>query len=497
MSTIVCAISGNAAEEPVFAPKTGHVYEKRLITKQIESSGKCPVTKEELTKDDLVDVKANKAVRPRPASATSIPGMLSLLQSEWDALMSETYELKTHLDTTRKQLSHALYQHDAACRVIARLLRERDASRAQVSHLQEQLANSTPSAGGASAQDGETGLTADMIKRMEECAQSLSKTRKNRNFPDLAPVADVKAYECTGSHPIHQSTAPGILCVDIHKNDSNRVVTGGVDSQVILFDAQSQKLAQKLLGHSKKVTDVMFHSGKDVVVSASQDATAKIWTCSGSDWKSPYTCAYTIKKHQAEVSSLSIHPLGEFLLTASLDKSWAIHDFNTGRCVRHVKDLGTGYPCMKFHPDGLILAGGTEDKTVAVWDIKEQTTVATLTGHEGAVECLTFSGNGYYLASGSRDGTVKLWDLRKPLNIQTLKVSDGPVHSIEFDSTGSYLAVGASSLEVYNFATKSSLTETVSLKDHTAGVMGVSWSAHARTLASVSMDRTLKLYTKK
>merc|ERR1719296_680123 len=118
MSTIVCAISGQPPEEPVFSPTTGHVYEKRLIMKVLESSGACPITKE-----DLVEMKANKAVRPRPASATSIPGMLTLLQSEWDALMAETYELKTHLDTTRKQLSHALYQHDAACRVVARLLR--------------------------------------------------------------------------------------------------------------------------------------------------------------------------------------------------------------------------------------------------------------------------------------------------------------------------------------------------------------------------------------
>merc|ERR1719464_97598 len=112
--------------------------------KQVESTGKCPVTKEDLTKDDLIGVKANKAVRPRPASATSISGILSLLQSEWDALMTETYELKTHLDTTRKQLSHALYQHDAACRVIARLLKERDTARAQVGQLRDQLANSQP-----------------------------------------------------------------------------------------------------------------------------------------------------------------------------------------------------------------------------------------------------------------------------------------------------------------------------------------------------------------
>ena len=96
--------------------------------------------------EDLCDMKVNKVVKPRPASATSIPGMLTgaefessvcnnckgfmhecipmhsnhflpmltvrhtayrhwqifhvirtLLQSEWDALMSETYDLKTPL----------------------------------------------------------------------------------------------------------------------------------------------------------------------------------------------------------------------------------------------------------------------------------------------------------------------------------------------------------------------------------------------------------------
>mmetsp|Transcript_114418 Transcript_114418/g.363665 ORF Transcript_114418/g.363665 Transcript_114418/m.363665 type:complete len:353 (-) Transcript_114418:695-1753(-) len=222
MSTIVCAISGQPPEEPQFYPKTGHVYEKRLILKNIESSGKCPVTKEELTQDDLVGMKANKAVRPRPAAATSIPGMLSLLQSEWDALMTETYELKTNLDTTRKQLSHALYQHDAACRVVARLLRERDASRAQVQQLQEQLANSRPLPAGISPADddsAEIGLTPDILQRMTECSKALSKTRKKRDFPDLAPVSDVKRLSCVGSHPTHQSTAPGILCIDVNKND--------------------------------------------------------------------------------------------------------------------------------------------------------------------------------------------------------------------------------------------------------------------------------------
>jgi pre-mRNA-processing factor 19 len=413
--------------------------------------------------------------------------------------MTETYELKTHLDTTRKQLSHALYQHDAACRVIARLLRERDSARSQVSQMQDQMSNMTPSTGAASgahaAEPAEIGLTPEIVQRMQEIAKTLSKTRKKREFPGLAPVADVKKFTCVGSHPIHQSTAPGILCLDVHKTDNSRIVTGGVDTQVILFDAENEKLAQKLQGHSKKVNAVAFHPTKDVVLSASADCTVRVWDCTGdNNWKAPYTCAHVIRKHKGEVTDLSLHPLGDYFLTSSLDNSWALHELMTGRCVRHVKDLDAGYRCMKFHPDGLIMAGGTTNKTVAVWDVKDQVTVATLTGHEDDVEAITFSENGYYLASASRDGTVKLWDLRKPLNIQTLKICDGPVGAVRFDSTGQYLAVGGENVQVYNFETKSQLASTVSLGDHEAAVTGVCLGANARMLASVSMDRNLKLY---
>lgn len=109
--------------------KKGNIFEKRLIESYISENGKDPVTNEELSLEDLVDLKSPRIVRPRPPTLTSIPSLLSVFQNEWDALALETFTLQQALKQTRQELSTALYQHDAAVRVIARLSRERDEAR--------------------------------------------------------------------------------------------------------------------------------------------------------------------------------------------------------------------------------------------------------------------------------------------------------------------------------------------------------------------------------
>merc|ERR1711907_271055 len=161
-----CSLSGQTPEDAVVSSKSGHLFERRLIEKYIENTGKCPVTNEALSTDDLLSVKTSQALKPRPVQATSIPGMLALFQNEWDALMLETFTLKQHLETVRQELSHALYQHDAACRVIARLIKERDTARATLANAQADISATAAAVPAASMEVDEEGITKEIIKKM-------------------------------------------------------------------------------------------------------------------------------------------------------------------------------------------------------------------------------------------------------------------------------------------------------------------------------------------
>jgi pre-mRNA-processing factor 19 len=74
---------------------------------------------------------------PRPANQTSIPALLTSLQAEYDSIMLESLEIKKAFQSSRQELANALYREDAATRVIARLMKERDESRDALASIQQ------------------------------------------------------------------------------------------------------------------------------------------------------------------------------------------------------------------------------------------------------------------------------------------------------------------------------------------------------------------------
>jgi len=333
MSSLVCAISGTTPTEPVIT-RNGNVFEKALILKHLAISGTDPVTNEPLSEEELIPIKASVLVKPRPVAATSIPSLLLLFQSEWDAMMLESYSLRKQLDAVRQELSNSLYQHDAACRVIARLVKERDEARKASADARASVPQLAADRMDVEKQNG---ITAAIIETIETTSINLSRSRKKRTIaPTLATVEEVSRYKNVSSHPPHKASAPGITCLDIHPNNQ-LVITGGMDKTAVIFNRETRKIAHPpLVGHTKRLTEVMFHPTEDIFFTSSQDKTVKIWATNKGT--GAIVCSHTIKSHTAEVTGFDLHPTGSFLVTSSLDKSWGFHDIGTGQTLAQINE---------------------------------------------------------------------------------------------------------------------------------------------------------------
>lgn len=124
---MLCSISQKVPDEPVLSPSSGCIFEKRLIHKYISEYGEDPVSKEPLEKDQLIEIKQyDKGIKRKDPDETSIPELLDQLRNEWDASVLDSFEIKRQLTTTRQELSHALYQLEAAYRVIEKLKKQVD-----------------------------------------------------------------------------------------------------------------------------------------------------------------------------------------------------------------------------------------------------------------------------------------------------------------------------------------------------------------------------------
>ncbi|XP_057957414.1 pre-mRNA-processing factor 19 [Malania oleifera] len=511
-----CSISGDVPEEPVVSKKSGLLYEKRLIERHISDYGKCPITGEPLAMDDIVPIKTGKVVKPRPVQAASIPGMLGMFQIEWDGLMLSNFALEQQLHTARQELSHALYQHDAACRVIARLKKERDEARLLLAQLERQVpmsaltvttVNASALSNGKRAADDEDlgpggkkirpGISASIIAELTDCNAALSQQRKKRQIsPTLAPVDAVERYTQLSSHPLHKTSKPGIVSIDIH-NSKDVIATGGVDTNAVVLDQQSGQILSTLSGHSKKVTSVKFVAQADLVVTGSADKTVRVWQ--GSE-NGNYDCRHILKDHTAEVQAVTVHATNNYFVTASLDNTWCFYDLSSGLCLTQVADASgsEGYTSAAFHPDGLILGTGTSEALVKIWDVKSQANVARFDGHIGAVTAISFSENGYFLATAAQDG-VKLWDLRKLRNFRTFTPYDSntPTNSVQFDHSGSYLAIAGSDIRVYQVANVKSEWNCIKTFPDLSGTgkaTCVKFGSDAKYIAVGSMDRNLRIF---
>ncbi|KAL2260470.1 hypothetical protein VTK26DRAFT_5515 [Humicola hyalothermophila] len=467
---MLCGLSGEVPEEPVVSKKTGTVFEKRLILKYIEENGKEPGTDEELDPEDLLPVKTSRVVRPRPPNFTSLPSLLKAFQDEWDALVLEAYNTREQLARTREELATALYQHDAAVRVIARLTKERDEARDALSKVTVAPTAAGAANGDAMAVDNE-GLPERLVEHVNELQQQLMKGRKKRPIPQgWASPDEVAALQQVAYTDLNVSQASSLAV------ESDYAAIGGLDGKVDIYAIQANKV-ERSLDIGEPVTATVWTGSK--VILATSKGSVKVYD-SGSE-------AASFESHAGAVTGLAVHPGGRIVASVGVDKSFIFYDLETlERVSRGYTDAAL--TCCAFHPDGNLFGAGTQAGDIKIFQ--------TVTGEQAEsfhlgtpVQTVVFSENGFWFAAaGKGQSTVTIFDLRKSgPAAQVKELQTGDAQALAWDYTGQYLATAGSTGVTVQMYLKSSKSWSEPLRSSTPAA-ALRWGAEAKSLVTVSKE---------
>ncbi|KAK6459752.1 Prp19/Pso4-like-domain-containing protein [Scheffersomyces xylosifermentans] len=432
---MICSISGEVATDPVVSPKSGAIFERKHIENYISTSGTDPINDEPLSVDELVSIKSSSSgiVPPQAPSATSIPSLLATFQNEWDALALEVFTLRKQLYKAREELSAALYHHDAAVRVAANAIKERDEAKAALQQLAisigngEALAADVPATNGnGKAESSNSGSTSTSVheipvEEINHAREELFQLHKSQK-----PTLSIKPDQSISIEYVDSQGQPFKKATGSHlEGSSKNLIVGSSTGAVAKFNFENLEDSQptKFTASKTSVTAVnQVHLGDELLPIIA--------------YKSKLVIDHNKKtfknNHGGAILQIIVHPkLSNLFFTLGEDNTWALHDTNKEedsssllyQSPQNESTLTTG----AIHVDGALLAIGNLSGKVQVFSTTTAEEISVIDVAYANVDKIVFALNGYWLfvsSSEKNKSRIDVVDLRK----------NTKVHSIEFDN---------------------------------------------------------------
>ena len=272
-----------------------------------------------------------------------------------------------------------------------------------------------------------------------------------------------------------------------------RLLSGGHDGLIKIWDVTSGKLFRKTVAHreagpdSSGVVAVAAPSSGNLTASAG-DTTVRIWNLETGQ------LVDTLPHDKAWTSSVDLLADGQILSAAEdrIVRLWTAHDRRESRQFIGHHDTVTG---TKFSPDGRFVASASFDGTVKLWSTVDGTLLHTLKGHQGRIFAVTVSPDSSTVASAGDDRTIKLWNTRTGVLIRSMTGHTGRIHALAFSNDGTRLISGSGyqdyTARVWDIATGE---QRMVLRRHTDTIYAVLFTSDGRGAITGSADQRIFIW---